>query len=212
MTLVSCSSVKNIIQSLSTKTCSLNPLFTIVIKNYVHLLSPMIPNIVNQSLTTGGFPSVLKLSHVRPVWKILRTIDCSQDVVLVLLDLSASLDTIDHTILVKRLESYFGFSKLALCWFRSYLENRRQLIVIRGQVSTPYALRYGVPQGYVLVSLLFALYIVPLQDVIAHHNLNSLFMQITLNYWSYKSGFTSDCHPKLYRGCNTMEHTKHAKK
>ena len=83
---------------------------------------------------------------------------------------------------MERLESYFGFSKLALCWFRSYLENRRQLIVIGGQVSTPYALRYGVPQGYVLVPLLFALYIVPLQDVIAHHNLNSLFMQITLNY------------------------------
>ena len=119
----------------------------------------MIPNIVNQSLTTGEFPSVLKLSHVRPVWKILRTIDCRQDVVLVLLDLSAALDTIDHTILVERLESYFGFSKLALCWFRSYLENRRQLIVIGGQVSTPYDLRYGVPQGYVLVPLLFAIYI-----------------------------------------------------
>ena len=93
-----------------------------------------------------------------------------------------ALDTIDHTILVERLESYFGFSKLVLCWFRSYLENRRQLIVIGGQVSTPYDLRYGVPQGYVLVPLLFALYIVPLQDVIARHNLNSLFMQITLNY------------------------------
>lgn len=113
---------------------------------------------------------------------ILRTIDCPQDDVLVLLDLSAALDTIDRTILVESLESYFGFSKLALCWFRSYLENRRQLIVIGDQVSTPYALRYGVPQGYVLVPLLFALYIVPLQDVIACHNLNSLFMQITLNH------------------------------
>ena len=113
---------------------------------------------------------------------ILRTIDCPQDDVLVLLDLSAALDTIDHTILVERLQSYFGFSKLALCWFRSYLENRRQLIVIGDQVSTPYALRYGVPQGYVLVPLLFALYIVPLQDVIACHNVNSLFMQITLNH------------------------------
>ena len=67
MTPVSCSSVKSIIQSLSTKTCSFNPLSTIVIKNYVHLLSPMIPNIVNQSLMMGEFPSVLKLSHVRPV-------------------------------------------------------------------------------------------------------------------------------------------------
>ena len=66
MTPVSCSSVKNTVQYLSTKTCSLDPLPTFVIKNYVDLLSPMITNIVNQSLTTGEFPSLLKLSHVRP--------------------------------------------------------------------------------------------------------------------------------------------------
>ena len=72
ITPVSCvlsSTVKNIIQSLSTKTCSLDPLPTFVIKNYVDLLSPMITNIVNQSLTTGEFPSLLKLSHVRPCLK-----------------------------------------------------------------------------------------------------------------------------------------------
>ena len=66
MTPVSCSTIKNTIQSLSTKTCSLDPLPTFVIKNFVDLLSPMITNIVNQSLTTGEFPSFLKLSHVRP--------------------------------------------------------------------------------------------------------------------------------------------------
>ena len=72
---------------------------------------------------------------------IIKTIDRRQDGILVLLDLSAALDTIDHMILVGRLESYFGFSKLALYWFKSYLENRRQLIVIGDQVSTPYAQR-----------------------------------------------------------------------
>ena len=113
---------------------------------------------------------------------ILKTIDHRQDAVLVLLGLSAALDTTDYTILVERLESYFDISKLALCWFRSYLENRWQLIVIGDQVSTPYDLRYGVPQRYVLVPLLFALYIVPLQDVITRHDLNSLFIQMTLNY------------------------------
>ena len=66
MTPVSCSTVKNTIQSVSTKTCSLDPLLTFVIKNYVDLLSPMIIYIVNQSLITGEFPSLLKLSHVRP--------------------------------------------------------------------------------------------------------------------------------------------------
>ena len=106
---------------------------------------------------------------------ILRTIDRRQDVVLVLLDLSVAFDTIDHTILVERLESYFGLSRQTLCWFRSYLENHRQSIVIGDQVSTPSALRYGVPQGSILGPLLFTLYIAPLQDVIARHNLNSFF-------------------------------------
>ena len=238
---VSCSTIENTIHSLSTKTCSLDPLPTFVIKNYVDLLSPMITNIVNQSLIEGEFPSLLKLSHVRPRLKkdnldkevlknyrpvanipflskviekvvatqtynyleaynlmpimqsayrkhhstettllrvtnnIFRTIDRRQDVVSVLLDLSAAFDTIDHTILVERLESYFGFSRQTLCWFRSYLENRRQSIVIGDQVSTPSALRYGVPQGSILGPLLFTLYIAPLQDVTARHNLNSFF-------------------------------------
>ena len=56
---------------------------------------------------------------------ILRTIDRRQDV---LLDLSAAFYTIDHVILVERLESYFGFSKLTLNWFRSYLENRNSAL------------------------------------------------------------------------------------
>ena len=241
MTPVSCSTVKNTIQSLSNKTCSLDPIPTFVIKHYADSISPIITNIVNQSLIAGEFPSLLKLSHVRPRLKkdnldkevlknyrpianipflskviekvvatqtynyleahnlmptmqsayrkhhstettllrvtndILRAIDRRQDVVLVLLDLSAAFDTIDHTILMERLESYFGFSKQTLSWFRSYLENRRQSIIIGDQISTPSALHYGVPQGSILGPLLFTLYIAPLQDIIACHNLDSMF-------------------------------------
>ena len=54
------------IQSLSTKICSLDSLPTFVRKNYADLLPPLITEIVNRSMTTGNFPSFLKLSHVRP--------------------------------------------------------------------------------------------------------------------------------------------------
>ena len=58
MTPVSSSTVKNTVQSVSTKTCSLEPLLTFVIKNYVDLLSPMITYKVNQSLIKGEFAQV----------------------------------------------------------------------------------------------------------------------------------------------------------
>ena len=70
-------------------------------------------------------------------------ISCRQDVKVVLLGLSAAFDTTDHTIFVERLESYF--------------ENLLQLIVIGDQVSTPCALRYGVPLESILGPLLFTL-------------------------------------------------------
>ena len=63
-----------------------------------------------------------EMTSLRVTNDIFRTVDRRQDVVLVLLDLSAAFDTIDHIILVEWLKSYFAFSKLTLCWFRSYLE------------------------------------------------------------------------------------------
>ena len=66
---------------------------------------------------------------------ILRTIDRRQDVALVLLDLSAAFDTIDHTILVERLESYFGFSRQTL--LVQILPWKPSPIVVGDQGSTP---------------------------------------------------------------------------
>ena len=95
--------------------------------------------------------------------------------VLVLLDLSAAFNAIDHEILLHRLHNVFGFGDTVLSWFQSYLENRTQTVVVHGKHSTPASFRYGVPQGSVLVPILFILYTQPLSNVIQHY---PIFYQI----------------------------------
>ena len=101
-------------------------------------------------------------------------LDQHNEVILVLLDLSSAFDTIDHTILSHRLESRFGLNGTVLKWFKSYLVNRTQSIVIDHTVSTPSSLTYGVPQGSVLGPLLFSLYVSPLEDIVNAHNLQTM--------------------------------------
>ena len=81
---------------------------------------------------------------------LLSAMDEGKILVLVLLDLSAAFDVIDHEILLHRLPHIFG-SDTVLTWFQSYLENRTQIVTIHGKHSTPASLRHGVPQGSVLV-------------------------------------------------------------
>ena len=81
---------------------------------------------------------------------------------LTLLDLSAAFDTIDHTILLDRLNVYYGISELALRWFKSYLSGRTYSVKVGSTLSHPAALHYGVPQGSVLGPVLFSLYTNPI--------------------------------------------------
>ncbi len=77
---------------------------------------------------------------------------------LVLLDLSAAFDTIDHDILIDRLQNYTGIQGQALRWFRSYLSDRYHFVYLNGEASQISPVKYGVPQGSVLSPLLFSLY------------------------------------------------------
>ena len=106
---------------------------------------------------------------------ILLALDNNCIVVLVLLDLSAAFDTIDHAILLKRLEDYFGIKDKALAWFKSYLCNRHQSIVIKGNSSEQHVLQYGVPQGSVLGPLLFTCYTTPLGQLVLQHGISRHF-------------------------------------
>ncbi len=65
---------------------------------------------------------------------------------LVLLDLSAAFDTIDHDILIDRLQNYTGIQGQALRWFRSYLSDRYHFVYLNGESSQLSPVKYGVPQ------------------------------------------------------------------
>ena len=89
---------------------------------------------------------------------------------LTLLDLSAAFDAIDHTILLDRLNVYYGISELALGWFKSYLSGRTHSVKVGSTLSHPAVLHYGVPQGSVLGPILFSLYTNPISSIIHSHS------------------------------------------
>ena len=88
---------------------------------------------------------------------------------LVLLDLSAAFDTIDHDNLFYILEKYVGIGTSALQLILSYFCDRTQ---IDGIMSDFASLLCGVPQGSVLGPMKFCLYLLPLGVILRHHNIS----------------------------------------
>ncbi len=103
---------------------------------------------------------------------------------LVLLDLSAAFDTIDHDILVDRLQNYTGIQGQALRWFRYYLSDRYHFVYLNGESSQLSPVKYGVPQGSVLGPLLFSIYMLLLVILLENTGLVSIAMLMILNYIS----------------------------
>ena len=112
---------------------------------------------------------------------LLRTIhDCSA-VFLVLLELSAAFDTIDHDNILDRLKSNIGLSDKSLSWFCSNLKDSLQCIVIDGVTSEPVNLKYGVPQGYILNQIFFTIYTSQLVRLHENIMLKYIYMLMTLS-------------------------------
>ena len=232
---VSESFVRKVIMSSPTKSCTLDPWPTFLVKECIDILLPSIAKLINLSLTNGVFPTKFKTAIVTPLLKksnlsknemknyrpvsglsflskITERVIAAQvtahldsnnlgsrfqsayksghstetallqiknDIhlglahgkctALVLLDLSAAFDTIDHTGLIECLSSWFGFSGTVLNWFRSYLSDRIQKVKVGNVLSDPADIVFGVPQGSVLGPILFSLYTVPLSTVIAKY-------------------------------------------
>ena len=107
---------------------------------------------------------------------------------LVLLDMSAAFDTIDHTILLNMLEVRYGIEGTAHRWFRSYLSDRSQRVCILGKSSDSRPLNLGVPQGSVLGPVIFTLYSAQTASIARSHGLSvHLYVDDTQLYISFSS-------------------------
>ncbi|KAI2652477.1 RNA-directed DNA polymerase from mobile element jockey [Labeo rohita] len=102
---------------------------------------------------------------IRIINDIYLNSDSSKLSVLVLLDLSAAFNTVDHNILLERLENWVWLSGMALSWFSSYLEGRGYYVSIGEHQSKWMSMTCGVSQGSVLAPLLFSLYMLPLSQI-----------------------------------------------
>ena len=127
------------------------------------------------------FQSAYRCAHstetalLRVLNDLLSIVDSGDSALLVLHDLSAAFDTIDHSLLLQRLCVDVGLDDKVLAWFSSYLSGRIQQVLVGRAFSPESPLLYGVPQGSVLGPLLFSLYTSQLAALIQNFNIGYHF-------------------------------------
>lgn len=104
--------------------------------------------------------------------QVLQNIDKGLLTGMTFLDLSKAFDTLDHSIMLKKL-SALGFANSTSVWFKEYLTDRSQSIIVNGAVSNPQPIHFGVPQGSILGPLMFIIYINDLPNVCSSSNIHA---------------------------------------
>ena len=114
----------------------------------------------------------------------------------IFVDLQKAFDTVNHEILLSKLE-YYGFRGIINDWFRSYLQERKQKVCINGFESEIKTIHHGVPQGSVLGPILFLLYINDLHKCITfsetfHFADDTNFLNISNDYKTLQNNVNRD--------------------
>ena len=129
-------------------------------------------------------------------------------VFLVLLNLSAAFDTVDHNRLPSFLSQAYGITTGALQWIESYLHNKQQAVMSNGADSRNRLLEYGIPQGSVLGPELFKDYVASLADLIHSYDVEFHgYADDTQLYVSFKPGEYEDKALKQMQDCITAVKT-----
>ena len=116
---------------------------------------------------------------------ILLMVDKRDNVVLLLLDLSAAFDTINHELLLKKLNNMYGIKGKVQQWLESYLSDRKFKVVVKSSSSGTCLLEIGVPQGSILGPLLFILYTKDLEAIVTRYGFSvHLYADDTQVYFS----------------------------
>ena len=113
--------------------------------------------------------------------KIAKSLENGEWVIGVFLDFSKAFDTVNHDVLLQKLQHY-GIRGSALKWFQSYLSDRCQYVTYIGQESSKKAINCGVPQGSILGPLLFIIYVNDLSNV-CNHMMSSFLQTILIFLW-----------------------------
>ena len=133
---------------------------------------------LNSCGLTEKFQSAYKPLHstesalLRVKNDFIAAIDNHRAVLLVMLDLSAAFDTIDHNIFVHRLKQEFSISDTALDWFSSYLRNRTNRVCIYGASSATHIMEFGFPQGSIMGPIGYSLYTHPVGKILRNSNIS----------------------------------------
>lgn len=102
---------------------------------------------------------------------IARAVDTGMVCAMVLLDLTAAFDTVDHSILLDVLHKRFSVCGSALDWFSSYQSDRMQVVCIGPDTSIPSHLKCGVAQGSTVGPKEFISYTEDIQELVNSHSL-----------------------------------------